>query len=232
MSKPGFWIWREWRLGIGRFQGDTPSDPDLRPEGLPNRIPLTWWAHYLLLLGRRPVTPVTLPHLLQAPTTNYSTRSPASKIELVVIHDTEGTYGAAINWLRNPEAQASAHVVLREDGKEATQLVRWSKKAWACVAFNSPSLNLEMAGKASVGYGAAEIDAAARITAYWCHLYSIPVKRARGGSGAGITFHQELGSAGGGHHDPGWTDAQRDAFVAKVKEHSGHGFSPATWGKA
>ena len=100
------------------------------------------------------------------------------------------------------------------------------------MAFNSRSLNLEMAGKATVGYGAGEIDAAARIVAYWCHVYKIPVRHAEGGAGAGITFHQELGTAGGGHHDPGWTAAQRTTFVAKVASYSKGGFSPSTWGKA
>ena len=174
-------------------------------------------------------TAVPLPPLVQHPSPNYSTRT--RPISLVVIHDTEGPYLSAVNWLSNPAAQASAHVVLREDGQAATQLVRWSKKAWACVAYNSQSLNLEMAGRASVGYSDAEIDAAARIAAYWCSLYKIPVARARNGVGAGITFHQELGVAGGGHTDPGWTDAQRDAFVARVKTHSGSGFSPSVWGR-
>lgn len=174
-------------------------------------------------------TTVKLPPLTWTASPNFSTRT--TKINLVVIHDTEGPYAGSVSWLCNPKAGASAHVVLSEDGSSATQIVQWSKKAWACMAFNSRSLNLEMAGKASVGYSAAEIDAAARITAYWCHLYAIPVQRALDGSGPGITFHQELGVAGGGHHDPGWTDAQRNAFVSKVKAHWGHGFSPATWGK-
>lgn len=210
-----------------------PSNP--RPSGLPRRIPAwawKWLKWRQQTAGETPApapVPVALPKLLQHPSPNYSTRT--VKISLVVLHDTEGPYASAVTWLSNPKAQASAHVVLREDGKEATQLVRWSKKAWACVAFNGQSLNLEMAGKASVGYSAAEIDAAARIVAYWCHLYSIPAQRAIGGRGSGITFHQELGVAGGGHHDPGWTDAQRDAFVAKVRAHSGQGFSPASWGR-
>lgn len=171
-----------------------------------------------------------LPKLLQHPSPNRSNRT--SPIDLIVLHDTEGSYGAAVNWLSNPQAQASAHVVLREDGKEATQLVPWSKKAWSCVAFNSRSLNLEMAGKASVGYGAAEIDAAASIVAYWAKLYSIPIRDAIGGKQSGITFHQDLGAEGGGHHDPGWNASQKAAFISKVKAKSRVGFSPSRWGRA
>jgi len=188
------------------------------------------WARRNLVPRKAAATTTTLPKLVQKPSPNFSLRGDA--IDLVVLHDTEGGYAGSVSWLCNPAAQASAHVVLREDGLEATQLVQWGKKAWACVAFNSRSLNLEMAGKASNGYGAAEIDAAARIIAYWCHIYKIPVRHAEGGVGAGITFHQELGQAGGGHHDPGWTDAQRTAFIAKVASHSKGGFSPTVWGAA
>jgi N-acetyl-anhydromuramyl-L-alanine amidase AmpD len=173
---------------------------------------------------------VELPTLLWHTSPNFSER--AAKIDLVVLHDTEGPYSSAINWLSNPKAQASAHVVLREDGKEATQLVPYSKKAWSCVDFNSRSLNLEMAGKKSVGYGAAELDAAARIVAYWCALYAIPVRHAVGGSGSGITFHQELGVAGGNHSDPGFNKAQKAAFISTVKSYSGRGFIPGRWGHA
>lgn len=171
---------------------------------------------------------VKLPKLVQAPSPNHSSRG--AKVTLVVLHDTEGAYAGSVSWLRNPKAQASAHVVLREDGLEASQLVRWSQKAWACVNFNPQSLNLEMAGFASKGYGEAELDAAAAIVAYWCHLYDIPVRHAINGIGAGITFHQELGVAGGGHHDPGFTSAQKTEFIAKVAAASGHGFTPAVWG--
>jgi len=182
-----------------------------------------------LSITAEPSSAVQLPKLVQSSTPNQSLRG--SKIDLVVMHDTEGPYAGSVSWLKNPASQASAHVVLREDGKEATQLVPFSKKAWACVSFNSRSLNLEMAGKASVGYSAAEIDAAARIVAYWCRRYQLPVQNALGGTRPGITFHQDLGAAGGGHHDPGWTSAQKSSFIAKVKTHSGHGFTPSPWGR-
>jgi hypothetical protein len=194
-----------------------------------------WWKKYHdrilgIVVKPQPTTATPLPHLLQSPSPNYSERG--AKIDLVVVHDTEGSYSAAVSWLRNPRAQASAHVVLSEDGHDATQLVRWSKKAWSCMEFNSRSLNLEMAGKASVGYSAEEIDVAARIVAYWCKLYGIPVRHASGGVRSGITFHQELGSAGGGHSDPGWTLAQRLAFITKVKSYASQTFTPARWGRA
>ena len=194
----------------------------------------TWKAYehaLAVLLGKkkRPLSRKTqLPHLVQHPSPNQSIRGAA--IDLVVVHDTEGPYASAVNWFANTASQVSAHVVLNEDGTEATQCVPWSKKAWACVDFNPRSLNLEMAGKASVGYSPAEIQAAAAIVAYWCKLYKIPVRDAIGGHQSGITFHQDLGVAGGGHHDPGWNATQKAAFILKVKAVSEKGLSPRTWG--
>lgn len=40
----GFWAWREWRLGIGRWHGFHPAQRDVRPH-VRRRIPRTWWAH-------------------------------------------------------------------------------------------------------------------------------------------------------------------------------------------
>lgn len=54
MRRPGFFAWREWRLGIGRFKGKTPRLLRLRPWGLPLNIPRTWWARYKRLLGHKP----------------------------------------------------------------------------------------------------------------------------------------------------------------------------------
>jgi N-acetyl-anhydromuramyl-L-alanine amidase AmpD len=180
-------------------------------------------------LRKKSKGPIHLPKLVQHPSPNKSDRS--AKISLVVLHDTEGPYAGSVSWLCNPQAQVSAHVVLSENGKEVSQLVPWSEKAWACAAFNSQSLNLEMAGYASKGYSETQIDAAAAIVAYWCKKYDIPV-RYSSGNRPGITFHQDLGLAGGGHHDPGWNVHQRLSFVRKVGQATKRGVLPNTWGVA
>lgn len=61
MAKPGFFAWREWRHGIGRYKGKTPKDPALRPRGLRKVIPLTWWIKDLRLGSGPNPKPVPVP---------------------------------------------------------------------------------------------------------------------------------------------------------------------------
>ena len=176
--------------------------------------------------------PVVLPPLNYVQSPNQSSRTTA--IRTVVLHDTEGSYSGAVNWLCNPKAQASAHVVLREDGLEATQLVPYNHKAWACVAYNNQSLNIEMAGLASTGYGDSELRHAARIVAFFLHKYNLPAVHvkpdARGVLGKGWSLHQDLGTLGGGHHDPGFSPSKAWWFGQLVKaELARSGFRPV-WG--
>ena len=169
-----------------------------------------------------------LPELKTRLSQNYSQR--LQPIHLVVVHDTEGPYDGAVSWLCNPTAEASAHVVLREDGREATQLVPYAKKAWSCAAFNSASLNLEMAGHADRGYPEEQLLVAARIVAFWCHKFGLPA-RLSNGLNPGVTFHQLLGVAGGGHHDPGFTRLKMLWFVRRVKAELARGGFRAEWGQ-
>jgi N-acetyl-anhydromuramyl-L-alanine amidase AmpD len=155
---------------------------------------------------------ITLPKLVTKLSPNYSSRNAA--ISLIVLHDTEGGYQGAIATFMNHHAEVSAHLVLREDGAECTQMVPYAEKAWACCAFNSVSLNLEMAGFIAKGYSAAEWTEAASITAYLAHRYDVPLRWAKTGHEAGICRHRDLGKAGGGHTDP-----CDDATFAKFLDH-------------
>lgn len=50
--------------------------------------------------------------------------------EVLVMHFTGGaSAGSSVNWLTNPDAKASAHLVIGRDG-EITQLVAFNRKAW------------------------------------------------------------------------------------------------------
>jgi hypothetical protein len=170
-----------------------------------------------------------LPPLREQLTPNRSGRS-AGPVRLVVVHDTEGGYQGSIAWLCNPAAQASAHVVLREDGREATQLVPWSAKAWACVDYNSASDNLELAGFARWYYTPAQLRRAARIVAYRLHKRGLPARWAKGGQGEGFCRHYDLGAAGGGHADPTTSTVKWLAFVALVKLEARRGHFRQSWG--
>ena len=141
-----------------------------------------------------------LPSLKWVPSPNFSNRS--ARVDLLVLHDTEGTYQSAINWFKNPASQVSAHFVIKEDGSEVTQMVDIVKKAWHACYFNSRSIGFEMAGIATRGFSDSELLTAARIFAYHLHHLQIPLRHAVGGVGPGIVSHFELGAAGGGHSDP------------------------------
>lgn len=176
---------------------------------------------------------VVLPPITYSESGNQSDRQ-GSPVTLVVVHDTEGNYAGSISWLRNPGAQASAHLVLKEDGSEATQLVPWSRKAWHAVAFNRFSIGLEMAGIARLGFRDEELRRAARIVAFFLHKYGLPPRHVRpksdGSIGKGFTLHQDLGVAGGGHHDPGFTSAKSRWFDALVAFEYQRGGFRQHWG--
>jgi hypothetical protein len=170
-----------------------------------------------------------LPELVDAPSPNRSSRRGA-RVRLVVWHETVGGYTGAVSWLRNPAAQASAHVVEREDGLEASQLVPWAEKAWTCVAYNAVSDNLEMAGRGPT-WNLAELRAAARIVAFRLHKRGLPPRWARAGIGVGYTRHKDLGRAGGGHVDPVMAPATWRLCRFLVKAELARGRFRPEWGR-
>jgi hypothetical protein len=147
---------------------------------------------------------------------NQSSRSLAPT--LIVIHDTESherpgnaDLAAIGDWFDNPAAQASAHVCTDGDGNSA-RYVPDASKAWACVEYNSASLNIEQIGFASDPRASwlkrrNEIKETARWVAQWSKTHGIPIRRARVSDGrvlrSGVATHNQLGQPGGGHHDPG-----------------------------
>jgi hypothetical protein len=74
------------------------------------------------------------------PSPNHSSRN-GSSVQLVVIHTCEGGYSGCVSWLRNTQAGASAHYVVKENGGEVSQLVDENRKAWHIAANYRPSLN-------------------------------------------------------------------------------------------
>jgi hypothetical protein len=151
-------------------------------------------------------------------------------VRLVVSHRTQGAYAGAVSWLCEDRAQASAHVVLREDGAEATDLVPWGEKAWAVCAYNSISDSLEMAGSGS-SYELRQLRVAARIVAFRLHQRHLPARWARFGIGLGHCRHKDLGALGGGHVDPVMTPAQWRLYRFLVKLEAARGGFRPEWGR-
>jgi N-acetyl-anhydromuramyl-L-alanine amidase AmpD len=136
-------------------------------------------------------------------------------------------HGRAITTFMNKHAEVSAHIVLREDGAEATQMVGFRDKAWHCKIFNSTAIGIEMAGFIAKGMSAAEWQEAAEITAYLCHRFSVPIMWSKDGKKPGVCRHADLGKAGGGHTDPTQDLSVWRSFLNKVEV----AYNAAQWPK-
>lgn len=162
---------------------------------------------------------------------NQSDRAAATPT-LIVLHSTEShdvpksaqDLDAVAAWFQNPAAQASSHVIVDADGNSA-RCVPDRKKAWTCANFNSVSLNIEQIGFASFGRSKwrarwREIRESARWIARWSKKFGIPIRSATiTGSSvtrSGVTTHAALGTAGGGHHDPGPYPMRRVLILARL----------------
>lgn len=171
---------------------------------------------------------VALLPLRQHPSPNRSDRRQTPY--LIVVHRPVGAFAGAERTLTDPAAQVSAHV-LTNSNREAVQLVPWDRKAWACMAFNSASYNVEVDDHAWDGTDPKAFYAAARIVAFICHKSGIPPAWSREPTHApGVVRHYDLGLAGGGHTDPTTDLALWRLFMARVQgEHERGGFR-ASWG--
>ena len=145
---------------------------------------------------------IQMPPLFFTSSPNYSSRNGQS-IRLIVIHDTEGSYAGAVGWFTMPRSQVSAHLVMREDGGEVTQMVPLTAKAWHACDANGYSIGIEGAGVEAHGFSDGWWDGMARIVAWLLHRYQISPRWAQGGDGAGFCSHHDLGVMGGGHTDVG-----------------------------
>jgi len=160
----------------------------------------------------------------------YSSRNGA-RVKLIVVHDCEGSYGGSVAWFARTESQVSAHVVLSEDGMQATQMVGWGNKAWHVCAFNGFSEGIEAAGYAAKGLGAPEWQALANLTALRLRANSIPCQRATANNNwTGFCQHADLGVAGGGHHDITNSQDKLDAFEQMVWDAYRDPVLPNSWG--
>jgi hypothetical protein len=106
----------------------------------------------------------------------------------------------------------SAHYVVREDGDEATQIVNLADNAWHACTFNRRSVGVEMSGFANRGFDT-----------------SLLATTARGGVGPGVASHNDLGAAGGGHHDPSNDPDFMERFIRLVDDEHRKGHFPQMW---
>jgi N-acetyl-anhydromuramyl-L-alanine amidase AmpD len=170
---------------------------------------------------------VVLAPLVQRRSPNQSSRHGQTMTHLVW-HATAGSYAGSVAWLCQPAADASAHLVIREDGGEVTQLVHLDAKAWHAVAANGYSVGVEHASPGAGFDSHAQLLESARVFGWLCHHLGIPpvfgLHKPRG-----IVRHRDLGLGGGGHSD-GPPDSQWfGVFLPAVQHEVGRGGFRKTW---
>jgi N-acetyl-anhydromuramyl-L-alanine amidase AmpD len=99
-----------------------------------------------------------------------------SDVKYIVIHDTEGSYSGTISWFKNPDANVSAHYVVRSADGHIAQMVDEKNVAWHDACFNTNSVGIEHEGYASKPaqwYTEAMYAESAKLTAYLADKYNI-----------------------------------------------------------
>ncbi|PJE94437.1 N-acetylmuramoyl-L-alanine amidase [Streptomyces carminius] len=121
----------------------------------------------------------------------------SAPITHVVVHVTQGTYAGTISWFRNPEAEVSAHYVVRSSDGEVTQTVRDRDTAWHARSGNPYSVGIEHEGYVDdpAWFTDAMYRSSAALTRHLTDRYDIPRDRAH------IVGHHEV--PGNTHTDPG-----------------------------
>ncbi len=100
-----------------------------------------------------------------------------TKIDHIVIHDTEGSYAGSISWFKDPAANVSAHYVIKSSTGAITQMVKEKDVAWHDACFNSTTVGIEHEGyaaKPDLWFTEPMYIASAKLTAYLADKYGIP----------------------------------------------------------
>src|SRR5918995_6531956 len=131
---------------------------------------------------------------------------PATSLDRIVVHVTEGAFWGSVQWLKNPRAHASSHFVVSRSGK-IVQLVHLSDIAWHAGHWgtNARSVGIEHEGftYGPHGFTAAQYHASARLAAWIARRSLMPIDRRH------VIGHHEVpdgrgGRGGASHHtDPG-----------------------------
>jgi len=155
--------WRSYVLGVLlvlALQLPTSSSASAAVSATPDYSPATW---------------------VPADPSNYSVadRTHDYPIDMIVIHDIEGTAATGIKLFQTPGYGASAHYVIGYDGS-VTQMVQEKDIAWHAGNwdYNTRSIGIEHAGYAATGgYTFDEYQASAQLTASICSRYGVPMDR-------------------------------------------------------
>lgn len=123
---------------------------------------------------------------------NYRKGRDGQKVDLIVIHTTEGSGAGAEEWLANPVSEVSCHYLVLEDGK-AVRMVREEDTAWHARGYNPRSIGIEFAGYHDKRLSDVQIRGGEEILEYLLKKYSLQEEA--------IKPHSELDP--GRRRDPG-----------------------------
>lgn len=113
-----------------------------------------------------------------ASSANYDTANRTS-ITNVVIHTTQGNYSGTLSWFKNPDAQVSAHYVVRSSDGHIAQMVDEKNVAWHDKCFNTTTIGIEHEGyveNPTKWYTEAMYSESAKLTSYLADKYNIEKK--------------------------------------------------------
>ena len=139
---------------------------------------------------------------LPANSNNYTVanRPYSNVIDKVVIHVAQGSWSSAVNWFQSPYSGVTAHYTVRSSDGFVAQSIREKDIAWHAGNwyYNQTSIAVEHEGYVAdpKWFTEAMYDSSARLTAYLCNKYSIPIDRAH------IVGHVEVPYPND-HYDPG-----------------------------
>lgn len=129
------------------------------------------------------------------------------KVNRIVIHVVQGSWSGAIQWFKDGNAGVSAHYTVRSSDGKIGQSVREKDTAYHAGywTYNLSSIGIEHEGYVSESrwFTRAMYRSSARLSAYLCRKYNIPIDRKH------IIGHHEVpgcsgtGGGAGCHTDPG-----------------------------
>jgi len=136
------------------------------------------------------------------------------QVNMIVIHDIEGSVSSAIRAFQDPNRAGSAHYVIGYNGAVyqmvAEKDIAWHAGNWD---YNSRAIGIEHEGYAAYAYyTAAEYRASAQLIASICSRWGVPLDRAHviGHAEVPDPFHPGLFGGDSHHTDPGkywkWTE--------------------------
>lgn len=150
-------------------------------------------------------------------------------VRYVVEHVESGTEDGTDSWFRNPQAQASAHFGIGNDGR-IDQWVDTDDKAWAEAFYNPRAYSIETEGGPDTPLTNAQVESFARLFTWLANLDGIPFQITDDPNGRGLITHGDLGSLGGSHFGcPGdQRKAQRGAILDRARQLVGQPPQPAS----